>query len=623
MRSTTSRTLRVVASTLVAALIVLGAPACSGGGASAKGTKLTIPVLWAGTDGSGNPAGGVERASVTVAQLGAPGFGLDLSSVEAKKAGPQWMAASTTAAAVATLLSSADPSTIDIKYTVESNIDGPSGGAVLTVATLAAIRGATLDPKVTMTGTISPDGTVGAISGVPLKLRGAAKAGYRKVLLPMDNLTSSGDAQTSDMIELGRTLGLEVIGVKDVSEAYGQFTGSWITPEFAPDERLSDPVALAAATTTQRLINRLQAELSPSTSGGAKRATLLDETNRALTALAAGQTATAYAIAQDAYTLMSRANGAAPYIALGNAYASQQQVQSALTRLQGDAKDLLARTSARIIAESDVTGLDAVDQMSLPFAMGWSTYGEAVLKGLLPLLESGEISANAFADVGSVIGEQRAALEVFDVDAIEMAKSARNTAAVITTGATPVTFLSQYTNFLNRSADANLTYYRTVVKRGTPQDIDGNGNPNYQWLAASAYKDESLRTPLDEQEISLEVQQAARAVTYFVLGASLVADSQALGIQGSGIGADPIKTTRPSLLANSIDIASQNVVNQTAALRQRNIDVTPALWSAQWGRASAQNLTDTSRAVAGSVIALNELWYDVMWVSALRAAFGQ
>ena len=621
MPSTSRIRVRTIAASLALSITLVALPACGGGGPT-NGTKLTIPVLWAGTDSKGQPTGGVERATVTVAQLGASGFGLDLASVQAKNAGPQWLAASTTAAAVATLLSSNDPAAIDVKYTVTSAIDGPSGGAVLTVGTLAAIRGQQLDPKVTMTGTISPDGTVGAISGVPLKLRGAAQAGYKRVLLPMDNLTSSGDSTTSDMIELGRTLGLEVFGVKDVGEAYGYFTGSTITPAIAADERLSDPVKFAANATTLRLINRLRAELATSTTRSSN-AELTATTDRAETELAAGRTASAYAIAQDAYTRLAREEGARPYASLGNTYASQQDVQAALSRLRAENSAQLARATARIVEESKVEALDPVAQMSTPFAMGWSTYAEAVLMGLAPVLDSGEITAGNYANVAATIAEQRASLDVFDVDSVEMAQSARNPNARTKGDAGAVPFLSQYTNFLNRAADANLTYYRTVLRRGTPSSTEGDGTPAYQWLAASAYKDENLRTPLDEQTIDLEVQQAARAITYFVLGASLVADGQSFGIIGSGIGSDPTKVSRPQLLANSISIASQNVINQTAALGAKSIDASPALWSSQWGRAAADNLAGTTRSVAGGVVALNELWYDVMWVSALRAAFGQ
>ena len=619
MRSITASRPRSLAASLTIALVLLGLPAC-GGGSSSTGTKLTIPVLWAGTDGNGKPTGGVERATVTVAQLGAPGFGLDLTSVEAKNAGPQWLAASTTAAAVATLLSSADPASVDVKYTVTSAIDGPSGGAVLTVGTLAAIRGARLDPKVTMTGTISPDGTVGAIAGVPLKLRGAARAGYTTVLLPMDNLTSAGDDSTTDMVALGRSLGLDVRGVKDVSEAYGIFTGSTITPVGAGTQRLSDPVRLVAATTTQRLINRLRADAT--TAAVTQRSTYGADADRAEARLAADDTAAAYAIAQDSYTRLVREDGAAPYRGVGNAYMSQQQQQQMLTALRTGAAELLARTSARITAESQAAALDQVGQMSTPFAMGWTTYGEAVLKGLVPLLDTGAITSAAFADVAATIAEQRASLDVFDPDAIAIVQAASNPGAKVRSGEPSMPFLSRYTNFLNRAGDANLAYYRTVVKRGTPADVDGNGAPSYQWLAANAYAQESLRTPEDEQELAAEVEQAARAITYFVLGASLVADSQALGITGSGIGSDPTKSSRPQLLANSVSIAGQNVVNQAEALASKGIDAGAPLWSAQWGLASANELATTSRAVAGSVIALNELWYDVLWVSALRAAFG-
>ena len=45
-------------------------------------------------------------------------------------------------------------------YDITGAIDGPSGGGALTVGTMAAITGATVKPKIAMTGTIAPDGTI-------------------------------------------------------------------------------------------------------------------------------------------------------------------------------------------------------------------------------------------------------------------------------------------------------------------------------------------------------------------------------------------------------------------------------------------------------------------------------
>lgn len=103
--------LAVIAAIALVCSLTVG---CANSGSSAS-NSLKIPVLWAGTDSSGKPIGGIEDAGVKIEQTGESGFGLDLTSVKAKAAGPQWLAASASAAAVATLLSAADPADLDIR----------------------------------------------------------------------------------------------------------------------------------------------------------------------------------------------------------------------------------------------------------------------------------------------------------------------------------------------------------------------------------------------------------------------------------------------------------------------------------------------------------------------------
>ena len=45
-----------------------------------------------------------------------------------------------------------------------------------------SLRAAATD--ITMTGTINPDGTVGPVGGIPEKIAGTAKAGYKRILIP-------------------------------------------------------------------------------------------------------------------------------------------------------------------------------------------------------------------------------------------------------------------------------------------------------------------------------------------------------------------------------------------------------------------------------------------------------
>jgi len=124
-------------------------------------------------------------------------------------------------------------------------VGGPSASGATTVALLALLTGAELLPNVSMTGMIEPDGTIGPVGGIPEKLKAMAKAGVKVFLIPkgqsvirelrrvMENKTVGGAViitervvpVTINVTELGEKLGVRVIEVGSVAEAYKYFTG--------------------------------------------------------------------------------------------------------------------------------------------------------------------------------------------------------------------------------------------------------------------------------------------------------------------------------------------------------------------------------------------------------------
>lgn len=70
-------------------------------------------------------------------------------------------------------------------FTIEGEyIGGPSAGAAMTVATIAAIRNETVDPEVAMTGTIRPDGRVGQVGGILEKVAAAGQHDMEAMYVP-------------------------------------------------------------------------------------------------------------------------------------------------------------------------------------------------------------------------------------------------------------------------------------------------------------------------------------------------------------------------------------------------------------------------------------------------------
>jgi hypothetical protein len=141
--------------------------------------------------------------------------------------GQQWRTAGWMAALVATTLLGEDLHRQRISYTLDTLIDGPSAGALTTAGLLALMRGETVPARVSMTGAINPDGTIGPVGGISFKIRGAERTKKARFAIPLGqryqrNLCTGVE---EDVITLGRSLGVEVSEVGDIREAYAFLTG--------------------------------------------------------------------------------------------------------------------------------------------------------------------------------------------------------------------------------------------------------------------------------------------------------------------------------------------------------------------------------------------------------------
>ncbi|RSN73096.1 S16 family serine protease [Candidatus Methanodesulfokora washburnensis] len=164
------------------------------------------------------------------------------------------------AAFVACYLLGKDLNSYDFFYLMSSKsmiIGGPSAGAAMTVATMAALMEIQPRGDVVMTGMINPDGTIGPVGGIPDKLRAAAEGGAKIFLIPAGQrvvtesrvqrttigiITVTRTVQSSvDLVDLGKKLGVDVVEVSNVADAFKYFTGMKIEmPEVQKVELPSD-----------------------------------------------------------------------------------------------------------------------------------------------------------------------------------------------------------------------------------------------------------------------------------------------------------------------------------------------------------------------------------------------
>jgi Lon protease (S16) C-terminal proteolytic domain len=217
---------RILAIAAVLVLMVVAGVVAFGGG-DGGGKAVEVGALWYGTTQDGNTVGGVTPVDITAGtdDPQTP-LSVDLRGLQASGAGPMWRAATAVGATQAVLISGTDPRLQQLDYSLHEAIDGPSAGALLSVGSLAALRGSQISGSTTMTGTVLPDGSVGPVSGIAEKVRAAAAAGYTRVLIPR-GLKVVSDPRTGkevDPVKLGRSLGVKVTPVASVPSAYAAMT---------------------------------------------------------------------------------------------------------------------------------------------------------------------------------------------------------------------------------------------------------------------------------------------------------------------------------------------------------------------------------------------------------------
>lgn len=152
--------------------------------------------------------------------------------------------AARTAALVASYVLGKDPLSYNFYYRLESGsmiIGGPSAGAAMTVATIAALLGKQVRGDVLVTGMINPDGTIGPVGGIPEKLKAAAEGGAKIFLVPAGQrvveemvpkqmeigplIMTTVEKRKINLTELGRELGVDVKEASTIADVVEYMVG--------------------------------------------------------------------------------------------------------------------------------------------------------------------------------------------------------------------------------------------------------------------------------------------------------------------------------------------------------------------------------------------------------------
>ncbi len=149
--------------------------------------------------------------------------------------GNQWRAGVWVSAFVAA--STLNKDLTDFAFSAASGgyIDGASASGLMAGGFLATMTGVAIDPSVTMTGIINPDGTIGPVSGIPEKFIGSIEKGKKKLGYPIGMRWARSEAtgKEVDLVQLAKDKGAQAVEIANVQEAYKLLTGKNL-PEPVP-----------------------------------------------------------------------------------------------------------------------------------------------------------------------------------------------------------------------------------------------------------------------------------------------------------------------------------------------------------------------------------------------------
>jgi uncharacterized protein len=257
--------------------------------------------------------------------------------------GDQWQATGWNAVATATMLSGAPLNNRAIDFTVSGPINDQSAGALMTIATLALMRGDVLAGGTTAIGTINPDGSIGPVSGLPEKIDAAVRTRNTRVLIPEgQRYTVDASGKNVDVVA-GASKGVQVIETPNIYDAYRQLTGKTLPRPAASTNTQLDSSAYgklrakvetwtakydAALSDFKALSPTVQQDLNPYAS-----AALVEEV-RARDLTRAGQQAGAFSAAVNAAALMRSV------VQAGGAFSSllSDGAQAFVTKIKGSAQ---------------------------------------------------------------------------------------------------------------------------------------------------------------------------------------------------------------------------------------------------------------------------------------------
>ena len=586
---------------------------------------VEVDALWFASDGQ-SVMGGTSHVKVNLAEKAGGDLRVGFFESEVGGSGPQWRAAGWMAVITASMLLSKDPSQYEFSFDVAGRIDGPSAGALMTSAVLAAYLGDEIDPTVTMTGTINPDGTIGPVGGIPHKIEGAAAAGKTTVLVPggqrYDYDYAAG--QSVDLVQAGQQNGVTVKLVPDIYTAYNELTGSTLPTPVAAGQASYPPAAFdkfrAGATSWYANYEQERADFTalPAEIQEYRQDTIdladwyASKTNQYL---GEGQIAAAYEHAFSASALARLAREAAEldniYVTQGIDPLIQRLISSSTAMTRFDAVRQRLEAENPRTASDTIAIMDAFSNLSVAQGLVFQAQGTIDVLNSPDLTEDEVLDAIYAANYYFVYAEQF----------LQLAEDQQSIGLGYGSAPAPdPAVLKAISETLRRGAEANVTYFESLIiepfaqQYGVSADIAKGyfqqADNGYLTAVAAIYGADSIAGSVMKPEAKSWVFLGS-ALTSYSQSAGLIAKYYSLGAQvdesGYIVGYD-----RQSSLADMLDLADQRAKSWLSSVAAE--DPVQALY--YYDNARLYRTGDAN----DQLTALNYYWQSAI-LSATLAAF--
>jgi uncharacterized protein len=589
-----------------------------------QGQPVSVDALWFASDGR-SVQGGTSTVKVTVREKDTSELRVGFFESEVGGSGDQWRAAGWMAVITASLILGEDPSKYEFSFDVAGRIDGPSAGALMTAAVLAGYLGDEINPDVTMTGTINPDGTVGPVGGIPHKIEGAAARGKKIVLVPGGQRYDYDYAlgQSVDLVQVGQVNGLQVKLVSDIYAVYRELTGKELpTPESHGPASLP-PSAFdkyrAGATGWYAKYERERNNFTalPSDVQG-YRQTIIDVADyyasKAGQYLGEGQVSAAYDAAFTAASLARLARAAAELDDLYLDYGLDPLIDK--LNSSATASTQMSAVAQRIEAETPRSASDQIAIMeafsNLSVAQGLIFQAEAAIRTLLrtpDYTEDDALAAIYAANYNYVYAE------------LFLELSQESLGLGLGFGTTPpasLEVLTAISETLRRGAEANITYFESLIidpwaaEYGIHPDLAKyyfqQADSEYLTAVAAVGGASSLAGTMLKPEAKASVNLGS-SLTAYSHSASLIAKYYSLDAQIDDSGYI-VGYGRQTALADMLDLADQRAKSWAQAVSDQD----PIQSVYYYDNARLYRTGDAN----DQLLALNYYWQSAIFSATLR-----